>query len=285
MVQTGRFSVGLHICLSFEDRRVHSYMSNSKYFKGKGIKLSEVAKDVFSVIEDALKLVQMTHVRPIRVGFDYSSCTRAWIAEIARAFIAASKTCELTVDWFYAAATFSSPSISIAPTLKSSPLTSYFAGKPHDPELPLTLVIGMGLEFDKALGVSELLEPARVYAFLPHGDEGRPNDRKYSKNIKDAYKRFEEIIGPKSVFDFNVYDPISLISELDSLIHGALRDSRVVIAPFGPKCFLVAALLASLRYERRIGLWHITSGYLGEAIDRKPNGRVVAFRTKLKLSD
>lgn len=265
----------------FPDRQVLSFHENYDFMIKNKVDIREIndASTYNFIYQKLHDLLNQNNNRTIQIGFDFSSCSRLWISELLRALATVPAKRNFEVDWFYSAASFSEPLRSITPILKSQPLSNFFAGLPGDANTPLTLIIGMGFEFDKALGVSELLEPFRVYAFLPHGDGSIANDNKYSQEINRAYKSFEDVVGEKRVFDFNVYNPLALFAELESVSFGSLRDSRLIIAPFGPKTFTVGALFTALRHWGQLGIWHMTGGFLETPIDRKPNGKIISFRT------
>lgn len=202
--------------------------------------------------------------------------SRVRIASITAALFSEKCSFDVDVDWVYSSASFSEPPKHTTPIVKAEPVLPLFAGRPEDPEKPISAIIGIGYEYEKALGAIEFLEPANVYAFRP-----TRHDRRYTEAINTANASLWPVIDSERIINYSVDHPVDAFIDLESLIYGCLRDSRPVIIPFGPKVFFLCSLLVAVVHEPLVSVWRVSSGEYETPIDRIPDGKIVAIRTRL----
>lgn len=216
-----------------------------------------------------------------RILVDISSMSRRTLARVVQALWENSGIGD--VHFVYAPARFESSAVAanLIPSLSAGPLSEYFSGGLRSPSIPVGLVLGLGLEPHRALGLVELMEPSRVWAFVAVSEDAR---------FTDGVQRIHEgLLTPDSSVMPLYYDIRSLANlynSLESLIFSAAVDYRMLIAPSGPKIFSLAAMLVGLpRDSRRPALWRVGSTSTQEhESDVVEAGDLVAARVDLSNS-
>ena len=73
----------------------------------------------------------------------------------------------VSVDFLYAIAQFTSPPAPLLANTHVGPVTPSFAEWTTEPELPVSAIVGLGYEPDKALGAVEHLQASEIWLFEP----------------------------------------------------------------------------------------------------------------------
>src|SRR6185369_5500856 len=118
------------------------------------------------------------------------------------------------------------------------------------PELPPAVVIGLGYEQDKAIGIIEYIEPTMVWAFRPRG-----GDPRFETAVDEANSTFWDIVSPDRVIDYSVEGSLECLTLLESLISGSLSTVRPILIPFGPKIFAACCLLVASMHYPKVSVW------------------------------
>jgi hypothetical protein len=146
------------------------------------------------------------------------------------------------------------------------PVSRYFSGTTVDVDQPLAMVVGLGYEAGRAIGITEANDPSRVHLFVPHGGLGRFDKDVRIKNA-DLLAMQKNDSGYVHGYDVNEFDIV--FEKLESLISGLVGSGyRVVIVPMGPKIFCLASLLVA-SVHREVSIWRASSGARESAVDRK----------------
>lgn len=259
----------------FAARKELAYPENRRRFLEAGFKVDDCSEDEFlGWWQDILLGLKDSGSDRLRLCIDVSSMSRFRMGVIALSLLEIVPHREAIVDFVYSIARFSPPPRESAPIEVCAPVVPGFAGWTERPEAPATAIFGLGYEDEKALGAMEYLEPARVWAFQPFGE-----DQKYDLVQKRANTNFLEQLSRDCLVDYRVDRPFHCFTMLESLIYGNLSDSRVVLVPFGPKIFALSCLIAAAVHWPRVGVWRVSSGQAEPAADRVANGKIVGLRT------
>lgn len=239
-----------------------SYDSNRAWLLDNGSALvdEEIAVDSISAA--------IASDRSIRV--DISSMKRSTIANLVEA-CARSKGAR--VEFVYTPAMYESSleAASAEHTLSAGPVSRYFLGELRPSSISLGLIAGLGLEPHRILGLSELLEPSKVWALQAQSDDLRFRDRVLEVN--DAVVGRPDV----SVLPYDIRSMASTYLALESLVFGASRKYRVVIAPSGPKMLALVAMIAAARSDPAPAVWRVGPSEAGAVpVDVTPAGDVVA---------
>jgi hypothetical protein len=184
---------------------------------------------------------------------DISGLTRVWHAGIVAELSAIKSEKAISTTFVYVPGVFSHAPLDAPPTRHVAPLDGFASlGLPN---VPTALVIGLGHEPDRALGLEALLDPALTAVCVA---KNLREPRYYEEVIKSN----KELIASASdwVFEYPLSDCVGTIHLVDSLCSGLSRDFRVVLVSLGPKLFALECLLLAV-LNPEISVWRASSGY------------------------
>jgi hypothetical protein len=203
--------------------------------------------------------------QPVRILVDFSSMTRSWYGSIVSALANCRRTGRISCVFWYSTAAFHPPPSTYPPNEIVGPVTG-FSGLGL-PARPTALVLGLGHDPERALGVKEFLDAPLTIVFKA----SPPVDPLFQQTVEAANHDLLACVPRELVLDYPVLEPVATISLLDSVCAGLVRDSSVVLVSLGPKlfglcCFLVAA------HRPEVSVWRIGAGAKEEPVDRRPGG-------------
>ncbi|WP_241073446.1 hypothetical protein [Achromobacter insuavis] len=205
---------------------------------------------------------------------DVSCFTRFRLAAIVhRIFsIAQNRKNELIVDFVYALANFEKPNTNRHPNITVGPAHPAFAGWSQGNYSSTATVLGLGYEQDQAMGVVEYLQAGEVWAFAPNSPV-----KDYKPEVDNANALLLSEIPLNHVIEYDVCAPVSAIATLESVVRGLSVEHSVVLVPFGPKIFVLCALIvAAIRQD--VAVWRASQGNRITPHDRTFSGVKVGMR-------
>jgi hypothetical protein len=111
-----------------------------------------------------------------------------------------------------------------------------------DPTLPVALVIGVGYEAERALGLAQFIDPAlRVICLPTTGSED------YDERVRQSNAEIIREAGAQWIVNYPFGDPVSSLARVESLVGGLGASYRVVLASLGPKLFGLYCMLIATR--------------------------------------
>jgi len=250
---------------SFDFGKYFSYEENKKWFDNKKYCVTDCTDEVFA--NELKKLLDGTD--NLKVLVDISSFSRLRIAIIMRELNLAANNKEIMTDFVYSLAKFTPPVNSSSLITNASPILSDFAGWPKDPIIPSSCIIGLGYDEGRAIGAIEYLEVGKVWLLRPVGVDNKFLDA-INKNNSDLLER----VSPSQIIDYNLLDPIGSYIRLHSLVEGAIKNTRPVILPFGPKIFTVLTIATAMNFYPDLSVWRISSGQSELPVDREACGEI-----------
>lgn len=211
-----------------------------------------------------------------RVGVDISSMPRLTLAMIVEELARLEPS--IDVDFVYAPGSFDT---SIAAdqsveVLSAGPMRPFFAGGLRAPSTPIGVVLGLGIEPHRSLGVVELLEPARTWSFSARG-----GDERFVEALSAVNRTLWSSLEAGSRFQYDIRSFGSLYSALDSLVFAVGLDYRLILAPSGPKLFSLACLLVGVpRQPSRPAVWRVGAVGLPPVMDVEEAGDLVSVKVR-----
>jgi hypothetical protein len=191
--------------------------------------------------------------------------TRAWYGGIVRALMQIERSENIVTRFVYIPAEYSDPPPHYPPNEVLAPVPGFTSLAL--PDKPTALIIGLGYDPDRALGLNDHLDPKTTLLF--HADPG--SDPRYARKVVDVNKELIEIVRPDHLFSYPLNDSVATYKLLESASRGLLRDWRLVLCSLGPKPFgLVCFLLAA--YYEEISIWRVSACARQRPVDRKPKG-------------
>nr|WP_300047171.1 hypothetical protein [uncultured Nocardioides sp.] len=207
-----------------------------------------------------------------RVLIDISSMPRTVLADIVERL--SVYEVPLLTTFVYAPGVFEHSVRAAGRTevLTAGPISPFFAGELRPTSVPIGLIVGLGLEQHRAVGVMELLEPANTWIFTTYS-----GDQRFRDAAERVHRRLLEVFDPASVFEYDLRSIGDTFSALESLTFSAGLRYRLIMAPSGPKVFALACLLvAAGRSAARPAVWRVGGADPSEAYDVAEAGDLVA---------
>lgn len=252
--------------VGFSEGQVLNFKSNREWFASTNHEIEETSDDCFeSWCQYLNKNIVNSDHEVINVGIDISCFNRFRLAALVDSLRQLDTSKLLRTHFWYSLASFSPPPESFVPNMHVGPVHPHFAGCFLEPELPPVAVVGLGYEEDKALGAVEHIEATATWVFIP---ESSISD--YKGRVEKANEILLESIPLNRQISYSVGQPVSYLSTLQSLTQGLLRDSNVIMLPFGPKIFTLACLLLACS-EPRLAVWRVSSQGHETPEDRLPS--------------
>lgn len=261
----------------FNSMRVGAFRNNLQVARAVGAEVHESESDdrFRALMANLLASATRAH-ESATIAVDISSFTRVRLAHIVKALEVASGSTRIEVDFLYAPARFSPPPTTVEGMLEAGPVTPEFRGSMRRVSIPLTAVIGLGYEPQRALGAFELLEPADTWAFLPSSD-----NRRYDESLQTANSSLLDLIPDGQVLTYNVRDAADTYYRLESFVFTMKTHNRLALVPMGPKIFALCCLLIGANHEAaRPAVWRI--GERAQSVhESEADGHIVALRATI----
>lgn len=254
---------------------------NDLFFKSKGFELITISneQDNIELLQTILdKIIYSSSEDCIRIYIDYSSMIRNWYASII--YIVSNLRTKKPISLFfgYSHAEFISSSHLDVLNKVVEPLFGYC--NLSVPFKPTALVICLGNEKNRVYGLQEYFDAA---TYLFYSDASFDNE--YSVEVEKVNFEILKSAKAQNVFRFPVHDLLYTDYLIENLCKVLLKDYRVVIAPCGPKPFILLSLINSIKFRSDIEVWRISPGSGLPKINREPNGRISVLEAKFEIDN
>jgi hypothetical protein len=234
------------------------YAVNREYLRDHGAEVEDdVSDDDFpSIVRSALKRASTgaSQEFPARVVVDISCFNRTRLATIVWELKSLQEKKPISVDFVYVLAEYEPPDVDYFPNTHVGPVHEEFSGWSKAAMCPTAAIVGLGYEQGQALGAVEYLQAFPVWCFFP-----RSPIRSYEAVVDKANRLLLGELPSRRLLWYEVQRPLSLLTAIDGVIRGLAPDHNVVVVPFGPKIFVLASLLASLRWPE-VAVWRVSQG-------------------------
>ncbi|MFN0157617.1 MAG: hypothetical protein ACKVRP_06035 [Bacteroidota bacterium] len=257
------------IALGFMDRAILSRRRNDKIFGKLDYELVPADGNSGESMEIVLyQFFKGFDRKRAAVLIDYTSMTRNWYASALNFFRHSAFACD-QVDLYmtYAPSKYSPPQPPV-PNSVMEPIAGF--GRLELPNRKSALVVGLGYEQERALGLLEYVEPAKTFAYYTDP----AYDKRFVKTVLRNNRYFLNKIGIENTFAHPLGDLRTTESHLSSLCHGLRREYRVILAPLGPKPFVLLCLLMATKYPF-LDVWRVSAGERSNTYDRAHIGEVL----------
>lgn len=269
------------IALAFDDRHVLHRERNDKTFRRLGYELRPSGGNSYEVIDSLVREILGNAAGDhLSIVVDYSCMTRVWYAAILRILSSDTDFGLKRVDVYfsYSPARFTKP-YPAAPNAYMEPIPGFcHIDVPNRKRS--ALVIGLGYERDRALGLKHYLDAAETYAF--YTDPAL--DSRFVKSICSSNKDLIAELGEEHLFRYPAGDLDAATAILISLCISLCRQFRVILAPLGPKPFTLLCLLLATKFDQ-FDVWRVSSGEQNEPAERPALGNLLICRGCFTSSD
>ena len=269
-----------HLALAFQKRLVGNYDYNRSFFEENNFSILPFDQLEFSYLFNRELIGAITGLegRP-RILVDISSMSRPMIATVAVELGKIATTLGVEVIFVYCPAAFTKPSDIRHPVAVSQPVIPELAGWSNQPERSVATIVGLGFEYDQALGAIEYLEPAATWTFIPFGEDDR-----FDKAVAVANSDLLVELTSDRIVYYDVTNPYKCFVELEALAYGLMDNMRPIIVPFGPKIFALFAVLIGVIHAPNVTIWRVSGDQNGEREDRVASGKIISLTTVFSLT-
>ena len=257
-----------------ENTEYFAYQENKKLFKTKTDRIFEISdKDVITTLLLALQKENLNERKNILI--DITVMSRHRLATVMSLLID-KLIPDSTITIAYSLSEFIKSPEGITPVRKVCEIAEGFDGILGDLSLPTSVIIGLGYEQGKALGISNYLDSWRDYLFIPQS--AIPE---FEKEVRQNNNDLIESIASERVLDYNVNSPYSTYLDLKSLVLSLSDTSRPLLMPLGPKILAALCVVLSKDLGSSVPVWRVSSEYTEEPVDRPPSGNDIGFTIQL----
>jgi hypothetical protein len=250
---------------------------NEAFFLNKGFTLHNVSSNDAPRVQAILDDVILSLPEGTSLFVDISTMTRTWHGAMVRQLRMKGYAPSLKTYFAYTPAVFRLPPTRNVPNEFVMPVAGFAALS--TPELPVAAIIGLGYEREGALGLQQILDPARTILLIPNIGAGDPYYAQVLKNNKDILDR----TALDWKFDYSLAEPASTFSMLASLIGGLRESHRIVLASLGPKMFGLICFLLAAQFPD-VSVWRVSSGVHGQPRDSRSDlARAVVLEINWQL--
>jgi hypothetical protein len=205
---------------------------------------------------------------------DYSSMSRIWYSTILKFFYYNQVSeCQIRLIFSYSVSAFLESPKEDTYNVHIGPINGY--SNLTIPQMPTGLIIGLGYEKSRAMGLNEYFD-GETYVFYTEGKD----DNRYSREVEINNAQLLSQVKSENIFKYSIYDISTLYSRLYSLCRDLKNDYRIILASCGPKTFALASLLIATELEY-IDVWRISAGKSALPVNKKAIGDLVLFEVVL----
>jgi hypothetical protein len=270
-------SVARKIAFGFSDRPTGRRKVNDAIFDSGDVKVIPIdGNSGTAARQHTVGLLDDIKSETARVLVDYSSMTRSWYAGIIEGILATKTKRNVTCVFSYSPASYSPPSPP-APNAIAGPISGFCSL--DVPDKPSALVIGLGYERERALGILEYIDPAVAFAFYTEP----AIDERYTACVVQNNRPLLDLLGRDKIFRHPLSDLQRAASLLTSLYSALSEDYRVILAPLGVKPFSLLCLLLASRFLD-VDVWRVSPGERGAMHVREPAGPILMLRADFSES-
>lgn len=264
------------IAFGFKEKKEEgARISNDQKFKNNGFELIEMPNKASDEIVEMLeRLLNELNLDCCRVLIDISSMTRSWYGGIIRALRKESTFSKIIADFIYTPAVYNKIDVDDYPPNEIVASVKGFSSLCF-PDKPTALVLGIGWDKQRAIGLFEELDPKIAIVF--HTFPG--SDKRFAKDSLKANKELLYLLPKNNIYGYPMNDTITTYNILESVTSGLIEEYNVVLASLGPKIFGLCCFLLSTKYPE-MSVWRVGAGSKGPVVDHKPSRKKVILETE-----
>jgi hypothetical protein len=186
--------------------------------------------------------------------FDITSMTRYWYATFLDQLRATEFATirEMSIYFTYVPSRYEPPPKEQPPNLYVGPIPGF--SSTELPDLPTALVLGLGHEPDKALGITEFIDAKELFVFMANP----AFDRRFVRDVQRMNKELLARLPAGHAIGYPLPSITGTTILLKSLSEGLMRSHRLILVPLGPKIFSLICFLLAVLYPQ-ISVWRVSS--------------------------
>ncbi|EPJ42957.1 MAG: hypothetical protein OFPII_44270 [Osedax symbiont Rs1] len=238
-----------------------NYKKNKQIFLNQNCNIIEDNDDKTST--DFISILnELNFTDPINILIDITVMTRHRLAFIIWNILEKLPKGSI-VDIKYSLSKYISPPQESTPVKKIGEIIKPLTGGLGDLSKPSVLVMGLGYEKNKALGVANYLDLGNVFIFIPKSPQ---ND--FEAQVVQQNEDLLSTLPENHIFKYDVKSPYSTYLDLKSLITGLSITSRPLLLPLGPKILAAISVVLGKELSPSLPVWRVSSEHSEQAVER-----------------
>lgn len=265
----------------YAQHHVHAYSDNRRFFAMHTIvdEPEPAHRKILNLLVEAAR-ERLTEAEPesrraLRVAVDISCMDRDRLARTVMA-LSIDQSQTLEVDYHYSFAEFEPDLVGSEGTVLVNRPVEGLEGWPSDPDSGLVCLLGLGFESRLALAAVETLEPSRVIALVPRGEDVR-----YDSVVDERNASLLASEDVQSAHHYGVQDVLRTLLDLNASVEALSRRARVVLVPLGPKTLALASILVAIAHPTNTTVWRLSADDGRQPEDRVATGTVAGLRVRV----
>jgi hypothetical protein len=264
LIESFNFNSKKNISLGFKENKVLSKEHNDEIFKNNSFDIIEVDDNshegILKIIDENISCIKKKN---INILVDISTMSSLMYASILKYFNKCNEYDEVNIYFSYTQAIFSKPTSK--KSLKfNNPIN--ILNNIESTDKKIALIIGLGYDKDKALGLYEYFQSDLndMFLFITSNNE-------YSEDVKSNNDELIKAIDENNIIYYDIENIPYLTSNLNSLVNFLSNmNYRIAIVPTGPKVFSLVSLIVSM-YNSNVSVYRSSSGESSEISDKFPD--------------
>ena len=251
------------------------YPENKAFFKGENVTIFEGDDgDVFDFVRETLERVSS----PRNVLLDISVLSRHRLSTIMVMLLNGGLPKGSTLTVIYSISKYVSAPTESTPVAKVAPITEALSGPLNRLDKPLSLIIGLGYEKNKALGIFNYFDCKSdlVFTLIPESKENL-----FRKDVEKNNRALLSTLTPNHILEYDTHDPYNTYLDLKAIFKGIEEYTRPIVIPLGPKILSAISVVVALEFHPFMPVWRVSSEHTEEPVDRKPSGDQICFTVEL----
>jgi len=253
---------------------VHSYPINKKFFIDRGVIIKEGDDDqILNYLEREIQKINM----PTDVFLDISVMSRSRLSLIMIMLIKMLPK-KSTVTISYSITSYIPAPSESSPIKQIGPVSNELAGAIGGLEKPVSLIIGLGYEKNKALGIYNYFDSNSelVFTLTP-----KSHEHQFEADVLRNNNILLSSIPKRNHHYYDTADPYNTYLDLKALYLGLRDIARPVFIPLGPKILTAINVVIGLEFSPHLPVWRVSSNHTEEPVDRAARGERIKFSIEL----
>lgn len=226
---------------------------------------SKIIKEVINYFDENIKDA------PVNILLDITVMSRHRLSTIIVLLLdKLPKSSTLTIA--YEVSKFVEAPTELSPIHKVGEITEALSGCLGDLSYPTSLIVGLGYEKGKAIGICNYIDAEYSFLFIPKGIDQRFEDAviKHNHGLINS-------IPNDHIFYYNVCEPCKIYFELREIVLSIMEFSRPLLIPLGPKIFSAIATIIGKELYPTLPVWRVSSEHTEEPTERPSSGTISLF--------
>lgn len=253
---------------------VFSYQKNKQYYTKIEAKLLEGSDT--TVTSQFIELMENKQLdNPINCFLDITVMSRYRLAFIL-SFLIDNLKKNSTITISYELSNFYDAPNDLSPIRKIGPILDSLSGSLSDINLPSAIVLGLGYELGKGIGISNYLDTESTFLFIPQGKDSR-----FEESVMLNNQPLISETPNNHKFFYDITNPYKTYLELRETMTAILRCYRPVLVPLGPKIMAALSVILGKDFSPQLPVWRVSSEHIEEPIDRESSGNNILLTLDL----